>query len=67
MKPRIKEISLLVESFIYVLQKWRNALEINSSDHPYEKFHDSMINDVNTIISILESRENDVESEISFF
>ena len=60
------EISTLLESFFYVLSKWRTAVfeEGVSDPHMYDA---SLINDMETIIMILQNKQDDVESEIEFF
>lgn len=60
------EISTLLESFFYVLSKWRNAIfeEGVTDPHMYDA---SLINDMETIVMILENKQDEIESEIEFF
>ena len=63
---RIEDISILLESFIYVLRMWRK----NIKSHDIQKafaLHASMINDISTIVSIIDGTENDIEGEMEFF
>lgn len=63
---RVDDISILLESFIYVLRMWRKNLVDGSIKKAFE-LHASMINDISTIISIIDGTENDIESEMEFF
>jgi YesN/AraC family two-component response regulator len=63
---RVDDISILLESFIYVLRIWRKNLVENDAKKAFE-LHASMINDISTIIAIIDGTENDIESEMEFF
>lgn len=63
---KVEDISILLESFIYVLRMWRKNLEEGANEKAFE-LHTSMINDINTIISIINGTEDEIESEIEFF
>lgn len=63
---RVGEISILLESFIYVLKMWRNNI-VNKEFEKAFYLHISMINDIKTIISIVDGTENEIESEMDFF
>lgn len=63
---RVKEISILLESFIYVLHIWRKNIQKKDIYKAIE-LHSSMINDINTIISIIDGTEDNINSEVDFF
>ncbi len=63
---RVDDISILLESFIYVLRIWRKNLVENDAKKAFE-LHASMINDISTIITIINGTENEIESEMEFF
>ncbi len=63
---RVEDISILLESFIYVLRMWRKNLEQREIKKAFE-LHASMINDISTIISIINGTEDDIESNMEFF
>lgn len=63
---RVEDISILLESFIYVLRMWRKNVVENEIKKAFE-LHTSMINDVNTIIAIIDGTENEIEGEMEFF
>lgn len=63
---RVDDIAILLESFIYVLRMWRKNLVNNDIKKAFE-LHASMMNDVSTIIAIIDGTENDIESEMEFF
>jgi len=63
---RVNDISTLLESFIYVLRMWRKNIVDNEIQKAFE-LHLSMINDIQTIITIVDGTENDIEGEIEFF
>lgn len=63
---RVEDISVLLESFIYVLRMWRKNLVEGEMKKAFE-LHASMTNDISTIISIIDGTENDIESEMEFF
>lgn len=50
---RLSEISVLLESFIYVLHLWRENIAKKEFSKSFE-FHSSMINDILSIINIIE-------------
>jgi len=63
---RVNDISTLLESFIYVLRMWRKNL-VNDETQKAFDLHASMINDITTIISIIDGTENEIETEMEFF
>jgi len=63
---RVEDISILLESFIYVLRMWRKNVVEKDVKKAFE-LHASMINDVNTIIMIIDGTEDDIEGEMEFF
>ena len=63
---RVSDISILLESFIYVLRMWRKNIESKEIQKAFE-LHASMINDISTIVSIIDGTENDIEGEMEFF
>ena len=63
---RVEDISILLESFIYVLRMWRKNIVEKDVKKAFE-LHTSMINDVNTIIMIIDGTEDDIEGEMEFF
>jgi hypothetical protein len=63
---RVGDIATLLESFIYVLRMWRTKIVAKEFTKAFE-FHTSMINDVTTIIAIIEGSEDSIESEMEFF
>ncbi len=63
---RVDDISILLESFIYVLRMWRKNLVENETKKAFE-LHASMINDISTIIAIIDGTENEIEGEMEFF
>jgi cysteinyl-tRNA synthetase len=63
---RVSDIATLLESFIYVLRMWRTKLVEKKFIKAFE-FHSSMINDVTTIIAIIDGSENSIETEMEFF
>ena len=63
---RIDDISTLLESFIYVLRMWREKITNAEFTHALE-FHSSMINDLQTIISIVHGTEDEIQSDMEFF
>ncbi len=63
---RVEEISILLESFIYVLRMWRVHLE-NKEFKKALELHASMINDISTIIAIVKGTLNDIETDMEFF
>ncbi len=63
---RVSDISILLESFIYVLRIWRKNLVDGEAKKAFE-LHASMLNDISTIISIIDGTEDDIESEMEFF
>ena len=60
------EISTLLESFFYVLSKWRTAVFKEGVNDPH-MYDASLINDMETIIMILQNRQNEIQSDIEFF
>jgi len=63
---RVEDITTLLESFIYVLRMWRNKIVEKEYTKALE-FHTSMINDVSTIIAIVEGKEDEIKSDMEFF
>ena len=63
---RVEDISILLESFIYVLRIWRKNLVDGEAKKAFE-LHASMVNDIATIISIIDGTEDDIEGEMEFF
>ncbi len=63
---RVEDISILLESFIYVLRMWRKNIVEKDIKKAFE-LHTSMINDINTIIVIIDGTEDDIEGEMEFF
>jgi YesN/AraC family two-component response regulator len=63
---RVSDISILLETFIYVLRMWRKNLVENNFKKAFE-LHASMVNDITTIISIIDGTENDIKTQIEFF
>ena len=63
---RVEDISTLLESFIYVLRMWREKVVDEKFIQAFE-FHSSMINDITTIISIVNGTEDDIENDMEFF
>ncbi len=63
---RVEEISILLESFIYVLRMWRVNLE-NEEFKKVLELHASMINDISTIIAIVNGTVDEIETEMEFF
>ena len=63
---RVENISILLESFIYVLRMWRKNIVEKDIKKAFE-LHTSMINDINTIIVIIDGTEDDIEGEMEFF
>ncbi len=63
---RVAEISILLESFIYVLRMWRGNLE-NEEFKKALELHASMINDISTIIAIVNGTVDEIETEMEFF
>ena len=63
---RVEDISILLESFIYVLRMWRKNIVEKEVRKAFE-LHTSMINDVDTIISIIDGTEDDIQGEMGFF
>jgi CheY-like chemotaxis protein len=63
---RVEEISILLESFIYVLRMWRKNI---AADEIYKAFelHISMINDIETIIAIINNKDSEITSRMEFF
>jgi len=63
---RVEDISILLESFIYVLRMWRKNLVEGEVKKAFE-LHASMVNDISTIIAIIDGTEDEIESEMEFF
>jgi len=63
---RTEDISILLESFIYVLRIWRKNIKSQEIQKAFE-LHASMINDIRTIVSIIDGTENDIEGKMEFF
>jgi len=60
---RVEDISILLESFIYVLRMWRKNLVGNEPKKAFE-LHASMLNDISTIIAIIDGTDDEIESEM---
>jgi YesN/AraC family two-component response regulator len=56
----VEEISVLLESFIYVLRMWRKDLCNDENKKAFE-LHASMIKDIDTIVAILNNTKDDDE------
>jgi len=63
---KVSDIATLLESFIYVLRMWRTKIVEKKFTKAFE-FHSSMINDVSTIITIIDGSEDSIETEMEFF
>ena len=63
---RVHDLSILLESFIYVLRMWRGKVEQKAFKNARE-LHTSMINDIVTIISIINGTEDDIQTDMEFF
>jgi len=63
---RVQDLSILLESFIYVLRLWRGKVEEKEFNNARE-LHVSMITDIVTIISIINGTEDDIHSDMEFF
>ena len=63
---RVTDISTLLESFIYVLRMWRAKVVHIEFSQAFE-LHSSMINDISTIITIVDGTQDEIETEIEFF
>jgi CheY-like chemotaxis protein len=57
---KVDELSTLVESFIYVLRMWRKNLVEHNIKRAFD-LHSSMINDIQTVIQILDINKGDLE------
>jgi len=60
------DICILLESFVYVLKKWRRALFYEGVKDP-SIYDASMINDIKTIIIILQSDKTLLQNDHEFF
>jgi len=63
---RVTDISTLLESFIYVLRMWRAKVVHIEFSKAFE-LHSSMINDIITIITIVDGTQDEIETEMEFF
>jgi len=63
---RVEDISILLESFIYVLRMWRKNLVEDEIQKAFD-LHASMINDIATIISIIEDTNGNIQTDMEFF
>lgn len=63
---RVDDITILLESFIYVLRMWRTKVVENEFSKAID-LHSSMINDITTIISIINGTEDDIQTDMEFF
>lgn len=63
---RVNDIATLLESFIYVLRMWRIKCEEKEFIKAFE-LHTSMINDITTIIAIINGTENEIDTNMEFF
>ena len=63
---KLSEISTLLESFIYVLRLWREKIASKEFSKSFE-FHSSMINDIVSIIDILNDTHNKFNINKDFF
>jgi len=63
---RVEETTILLESFIYVLRLWREKVLQKEYEKALE-LHVSMINDVQTIIGIVNGTQDEIETEMEFF
>ena len=55
---RVDAILILLESFTYILRMWRNNI-VNSEIQKAFELHISMIDDIETILTIIGDKEND--------
>ena len=63
---RVEDISILLESFIYVLRMWRKNIASNEIYKAFE-LHTSMINDIDTIITIINNKDSEIVTTVEFF
>ena len=63
---RVTDIATLLESFIYVLRMWRAKVVHTELSKAFE-LHSSMINDISTIIAIVNGTQDKIETEMEFF
>jgi hypothetical protein len=63
---RVQDLSVLLESFIYVLRMWRGKVEQKEFNNARE-LHTSMITDIVTIIAIINGTEDDIQTDMEFF
>ena len=63
---RVDDITILLESFIYVLRMWRTKVVEKEFSKAID-LHSSMINDITTIISIINGTEDDIQTDMEFF
>ncbi|MFC2074120.1 response regulator transcription factor [Campylobacterota bacterium] len=63
---QINDISILLDSFLYVLHRWKNALFVNGIKSP-NLYDASMINDIETIIILLQKEKCVPEKNLEFF
>ncbi len=63
---RVQDLSVLLESFIYVLRMWRGKVEQKEFNSARE-LHTSMITDIVTIIAIINGTEDDIQTDMEFF
>ncbi len=54
---KVDEITILLESFIYVLRMWSEKLLKHEVEKAFE-LHASMINDISSIVTIIDNTEN---------
>jgi len=63
---RVDDITILLESFIYVLHMWRTKVVEKEFTKAID-LHSSMINDITTIISIINGTQDDIQNDMEFF
>jgi len=63
---RVDDISILLESFIYVLRIWREKVLAKEFTKAFE-LHTSMVTDITTVISIINGTEDEIENDMEFF
>lgn len=63
---QIFDIVELIESFVYVLKNWSLSFALNDFKNT-QSYHASIINDITTIVAILQGKDDEIESDIEFF
>ena len=63
---QLNDVSILLESFLYVFNKWKNSVFTNGIKNP-NMYDTSMINDIETIIILLQKEECLSKQNLDFF